>query len=502
YALHRTKMHSSVVLLCCAVVAVSAQDQWQRQDQQQFDQNQNSGDTCCEEYCYVRDEDPYINFATATAYDSLNRRSGNQHVVPDCTPVQFWTIIRHGTRLPNATKIVRLSNLNKLHEEVSRNYEQRNSYPDRGRLCREDYDLFRRWRWNDTITPEREFSLTSQGMEDMKLLARRYKSKYPQLLQQQYDEKSFYFQYTNTERIQTSYQAYIEGLFGSEAYRIHANTNNDDKLVKPYENCKKWEENLEDVSNNRNEYMRYIERSEFKQMERDIFRRLGFRFNLNSSTITDIYDLCRYEKAWNVQQRSAWCIAFNKNQLKMLEYAEDLRYYYKTGYGNKMSERIGCGPIKDMYERFDRTVNGNSDGNKATFLFTHSETILSLITALGIARDNEAPTADNFYQQARRNWKTSVLDPFASNLAATLYEFILGAVQMKKYRVMFFLNEVPVEFPECSVGLCNWSAFQQKFQSISDNCNVEGFCSGNSASSLYLNYLSFVFAVLVLYFRF
>lgn len=60
----------------------------------------------------------------------------------------------------------------------------------------------------------------------------------------------------------------------------------------------------------------------------------------------------------NVQQRSPWCIAFTKGQLKLLEYAEDLKSYYKSGYGNRISAKIGCGPLKDLYDRFERTVNG------------------------------------------------------------------------------------------------------------------------------------------------
>lgn len=59
-----------------------------------------------------------------------------------------------------------------------------------------------------------------------------------------------------------------------------------------------------------------------------------------------------------VQQRSPWCIAFTKNQLKLLEYGEDLKYYVKSGYGNRLSPKIGCGAIKDFYDRFERTVDG------------------------------------------------------------------------------------------------------------------------------------------------
>lgn len=52
---------------------------------------------------------------------------------------------------------------------------------------------------------------------------------------------------------------------------------------------------------NRGEYEKFMEKPEYQQMVRDIFRRLGFRYTLNASIINDIYDLCRYEKAWYVE---------------------------------------------------------------------------------------------------------------------------------------------------------------------------------------------------------
>ncbi|KAJ8923090.1 hypothetical protein NQ315_001642 [Exocentrus adspersus] len=470
---------------------------WQNQNNQQYGNN-NSQDDCCEDYCYVTDEEPYLNFATKTAYDSLNRRSNSQHLVPECTPIQFWTIIRHGTRLPSAEKIEKLRGLNRLHEEILMNYGKRRSYPDKGRLCREDYDLFTRWRWNDTVTPERGNALTSQGVEDLKLLASRYKSKYSQILQAPYDERAFYFQYENLDRTHDSYQAYIEGLFGSEAYRVHANTLNDERLSKPDDSCRTLEERQTQTIDFRNEYHSFTFSADYSKMVHDVFKRLGFRYNLNASVISDMYDLCRYEKAWNVQQRSAWCIAFTKSHLKLLEYGEDLKHYYKSGYGNRLSERIGCSPLKDLYERFEKTVNGDNTGPKATFFFTKAATLLNVLTAMGIGKEYTPLTAQNYYQHSRRKWRTSELSPFAGNLAAILYE-CRGS---EKYKVMFFLNEMPVEFPECSVGLCNWSSVEQKYQGLVKNCNVNDLCSENLASTSSLSYILYaVTAATLLYLR-
>lgn len=121
---------------------------------------------------------------------------------------------------------------------------------------------------------------------------------------------------------------------------------------------------------------------------------------------------------------SPWCVVFNKEQLKLLEYAEDLKYYYKSGYGNEINRQVGCAPLKDLYQKFETTVNngGTPSGNKVTVFFTHSTTIQTFLTAMGVAKDNQPLTADNYYQQQHRKWRTSKIDPFASNLAAVLYQ--------------------------------------------------------------------------------
>lgn len=51
--------------------------------------------------------------------------------------------------------------------------------------------------------------------------------------------------------------------------------------------------------------------------------------------------------------------AFTQNQVKILEYLEDLKYYYKTGYGLDINTKIGCPPIKDMIEKFTKKIDTN-----------------------------------------------------------------------------------------------------------------------------------------------
>jgi hypothetical protein len=89
-----------------------------------------------------------------------------------------------------------------------------------------------RWRWNETVNDRNSNALTSQGIMDMKFLARRYASKFEDLMREPYSENTYSFQYTDTDRTHDSYQAYIEGLFKNNAYQVHANVFNTDRLIK------------------------------------------------------------------------------------------------------------------------------------------------------------------------------------------------------------------------------------------------------------------------------
>ncbi|XP_019773092.2 multiple inositol polyphosphate phosphatase 1 [Dendroctonus ponderosae] len=460
-------------------------------------------DNDLDDYCYRQDEEPYIYFGTKTSYDSLTRRAGQQHIVPGCQPVQFWSINRHGTRLPKVKKIQKLRKLQDVKDEIVKNYEDRKSYPVIGKLCFDDYNLLRRWRWNDTITEDKAAALTQQGINELKLLARRYKTKFPQLLNQPYNEQNYYFQYTQTDRTHDSYQAYIEGLFDRDFFKVHANTYGNDMLLKAYRNCKEWHEKSDKNPETSQEYRAFLESEDYQKMARQVLRRLGFRSELNVSVIQDIYDMCRFNKAWQVDQPSAWCVAFTKSQLKLLEYGEDLKEYYNTGYGNPLIQNIGCGAVQDMYRKFEKTVQGFSDGNKVTALFTHAATMQAVYSTLGIAKDYEPLKSDNYRKQQRRMWRTSLINPFAANLVAVLYQCQNGNQQGNSFKVMFFLNEIPIEeFLGCSVGLCDWATVEKNFQQVVENCNVQAFCDGESSASSQIGsaLLSF-FAVLMAAFR-
>lgn len=65
----------------------------------------------------------------------------------------------------------------------------------------------------------------------------------------------------------------------------------------------------------------------------------------------------------------------------------------------------------------------STDKSLVTAYFTHSGTILKMLSALGLAIDLNPLTHETFsLHKDSRNWKTSLIDAFASNIAFVLYE--------------------------------------------------------------------------------
>ncbi len=98
-----------------------------------------------------------------------------------------------------------------------------------------------------------------------------------------------------------------------------------------------------------------------------------------------IYDICRYQKAWYLEQISPWCAAFTSENLKVLkrqmlsmnridsltlfnfffkvlEYGEDLETYHKQGYGHELNYHQACPLVEDLVTRirYTRTYHVSS----------------------------------------------------------------------------------------------------------------------------------------------
>lgn len=224
------------------------------------------------------------------------------------------------------------------------------------------------------------------------------------------------------------------------------------------------------------EYKKFIKSQTITQLVSDVSSRLGYKYPLKTQQVLDMFDMCRYDQAWNLEAPSPWCAAFNPPQIDDLEYLEDLAKYWKSGYGSKLSSRLSCSSVNDMLKHL-----GSNQQPQVVTYFTHSKAVLLLLTALQAAKDTDSLRADNYYSMSRRKWRSSELTPFASNVVAIKYDC---PNEVERNKIMFFQNEKPLYFDWCKVGLCNWSDVQERYKEYTQGNCGEYFCSGSGASNI------------------
>lgn len=425
------------------------------------------------DYCLAEDTQPYLYFSTKTAYEITQQKyEPEQEVlprgiqaIPDCTPVGIWMLIRHGTRYPHFDEIKRFRELINIRDQIIANNRERGN----GKLCGEDVVALKGWTFN--VTEDEADELTWQGEVDLRQIAKRLKGHFRELLDATYTDSRFSIHYTNVDVTKNSAKAFTKELFGRP---IEITDNLVDPMLSPQNNCTSWIESFSSDEYEKEETL-FRNSNYMRQTIHEVSERLGFKYDLSFDAIYDIYDLCRYEKAWYYKSVSPWCAAFTHFHLKVLEYYEDLSYYYGSGYGKPYTASLGCPLVQDLIYKIDNiTKNGTNDVPPITFYFIEELALKAVLTRLGIAKDSTPLKHSNFNPttSTKRQWRTSIICPFAGNLAVVLY-----LCQGANYKVMFYLNEQFIDYAGCHVGLCDWSYIMDSFSELVNpsECNLD-FC--------------------------
>lgn len=371
-------------------------------------------------YCYSHDPiRPQIGmFGTKSTYETNRGRQIDANV-SSCNPSRFWLLSRHGTRLPSKTDLGKIFEHNeRLHRDILKNFEA-----GRTSLCAADIELIRNWRFDPNITLEREQYLTDAGWNELQGLAQRYQEAFPTVLSNVYSPNDYFFRTTYKQRTLASLRAFADGLFGFNGFeRVHfEEVPTPDLLLRPHDSCEFYDEAIrEDV-----EQEEFLEGPEYQEMITQVSAKLGFHgsHQLRAVELETLATICKFEQIWNINVTSPLCAAFSVANHQVLEYYEDLDYYYRVGYGytafRRLFENMNCHLMQDML-RF--LQSNNSSDHKARIFSTHS-TILQLILVTFSAFEDETPlTRHNFAQQTFRQWKSSLVAPMATNLAVIRYE--------------------------------------------------------------------------------
>lgn len=122
------------------------------------------------------------------------------------------------------------------------------------------------------------------------------------------------------------------------------------------------------------------------------------------------------------------------------------------------------------------------------FQFGDVDTIIPLVTALGLFKDKEPLLATNMAAMKNRKFKTSQISPFTGSVSFMLYacdntrrlalsrlgyyDFSPG---QQEIRIQAFVNEIRVPFCEHSF-YCLYNDVKERFKDFIKNCNMTDVC--------------------------
>jgi len=426
---------------------------------------------CFTTHCRSTLSDPYSKMSTKTGYSQFSQGNSYPEKIEaeNCSFVHLWTVVRHGTRYPSK-EAIRLMNeqLPVLKDRILRAAEDGLSL-----ICPEDLALFRNWTID--VKEEQAKLLHPEGEQEMILLGERWLQRFPDLLAK-YEKDLFRLRSTNTQRSQLSGRSFTTGLWTrpiSQKVQWEQVLKPHDPILRFYKVCNKWKKDVKKNPDSLKERQLFEKSNLMSEVKLNISNFLGLKDPILSMADLDMmYVMCNFDSAWNPVKSSPWCALFSNFQLRIMEYREELEYFWVDGPGYPVSYEQACVLAKDMGDTFTDLVKGRSV-KRGTFYFTHSGTVLKLLAFLGIG-NKSAMTNDNVMSMMNTTWTTSDYGPFGANIA-----FVLQKCEGMQWRVGLWVNEILTLIPGCEELWCRMEDLLENFPQISD-CDFDAICADDS----------------------
>ncbi|XP_035519523.1 multiple inositol polyphosphate phosphatase 1a [Morone saxatilis] len=440
-----------------------------------------SGFSCCSRNDVNSEWNPNIPaiakyFTTKGRYEEVNpyliedilavNRSILQPPSAQCRQIHLTAIIRHGTRYPTSKNVKKMQ---KLYELVKSSASGEESW------LREIQSQWTMW-----YTEDMDGRLVQKGVSDHKHLAVRLSKLFPSLISEEKLRGGFIQFITSSKHrcvnSTLSFKAGLTELWAITDKEFDHSVN--DALMRFFDQCTRF---VEEVDNNPSALS---EMDKFKQGPemRRVQQKIADRLNVSYKDITDdmaeaAFYLCAYEFAIKTVN-SPWCRLFDEVDAQVMEYANDLKQFWKRGYGYDINSKSSCILFHDVFTRLDKAADASKSGQQVTEAVTvqigHAETLLPLLTLLGFSKDSDVLRSTNYATQTKRSFRTSHMLPYAANLVLVLYDCGGGDLRLQP-----LLNEKPVTFPgltdqRASIPL--YEDVKELYRELLQGCDFETEC--------------------------
>ncbi|XP_029383984.1 multiple inositol polyphosphate phosphatase 1b [Echeneis naucrates] len=420
-------------------------------------------------------------FGTKTRYEDVNPHllrdwtSVNASVLKPpaderCSPVHLTAVIRHGSRYPTGKNIRRIQRLSEL---VRREAAGGPAY----------WQQEIRSRWDMWFTEDMDGQLVMKGREDLRHLAGRLSRLFPDLLSDQnLRTRRIRLRTSSKHRCVSSVEAFQEGLWlGEGDDEVEFSHEVDDELMRFFERCRGYVEGVEKNRTALMEVEKFKHGEEMDGVRRRMAEKLGLpHHRLTPDLVEAAFFLCSYELSIK-SLHSPWCFLFDENDAKVLEYQSDLKQYWKRSHGHVISSLSSCPLFHHVFRTLDKAGrprrSTEAPPEPAAILLGHAETLLPLLSLLGLYKDQTPPTANNYHSQHGRSFRTSLIVPYAANLLFVLYDCQRGP------RLQLLINESPVRFPGLEAEDAPlYRDVRATYRHLLDGCDFHRECEGRTAA--------------------
>lgn len=415
-------------------------------------------------------------FGTKTRYEDVNKHLlinpnyRDRSLLSDstCTPVHLNAVIRHGTRYPTIKQIKKIQ---KIHKLIMKNSEA-------------DTELTKWQLWyNDSMDGQ----LVEKGIQDMKNLALRLATLFPSLFSKEnYVDCQVKVLTSSKHRCVESAKAFIQGL-EQEHFQLSTEELKDltcrdplvkDDLMRFFDNCPKFVTYIENNDTAMHEVERFKEGPEMQK----VLNKMALKLNMPASSLTaDLVQVafftCSYELSIKDIPNSPWCSLFDVEDGEVLEYLNDLKQYWKRGYGYDINSKSSCPLFHDIFRELNKAVHedGSQSASPAVVLqFGHAETLQPLLSLMGFFQDEKPLRADNFAEQKNRKFRSGQIVPYAANVVFVLYR--CDDQQERTYKVQMLLNEKVLPFHHSGDMYALYPDLRKYYYDILHSCNFKQEC--------------------------
>ncbi|KAM8918112.1 multiple inositol polyphosphate phosphatase 1 isoform 1-T1 [Lycaon pictus] len=437
---------------------------------------------------------PY--FGTKTRYEDANPgllrdpeapRRDPELLQDACTPVQLVALIRHGTRYPTAKQIRRLRQLHGLLQ--ARRGAGGGAGGGAGAGSAGGRDLGAALAdWPLWYADWMDGQLVDKGRQDMRRLALRLAALFPALFSRE-NYGRLQLVTSSKHRCVDSGAAFLQGLW----QHLHPGLpppdvadmecgppRINDKLMRFFDHCEKF---LTEVEKNATA-LYHVEAFKTGPEMQNILKKVAATLqvpvhSLNADLIQVAFFTCSFDLAIK-GVKSPWCDVFDIDDAKVLEYLNDLKQYWKRGYGYTINSRSSCTLFQDIFQHLDKAIEQKQRSQPVSspviLQFGHAETLLPLLALMGYFKDKEPLTAYNYKEQLHRKFRSGHIVPYASNLIFVLYHCKNAKTPKEEFRVQMLLNEKVLPLAHSQETASLYEDLKAHYKDILQSCHSSKEC--------------------------